>query len=312
MPRAGRGRLPQRPRAQLTPEAPATRTELADGQNLLPLILFRPLRLLLSSAQLRTARIALLKATHLPFVAAIAAYERYRGGDGASGRQGSRYPSLGPLMAPTRPNLGQQRTWRPPVVGVEAPSAATDDAALGERGAAERRGRARPARPSVEPGRTGRRSGPGTGDAGDGRCRAAGDCQGAQRADRAVDRHGRGVGSEVRDAVWGRGRVAPPTGSPQPGRDRRSRKRSRDWPGRRRGVFLRPGGLQAPQAPCAESVSSGGVPRACAAARRTKRLPSSCTNLPRWRPRGEKIMGRGRGRPGTRSDDASRPQQRAL
>jgi hypothetical protein len=43
--------------------------------NLLPLILLRPLRLFVSSERLRGARIALLKVTHFPFVAALVAYE---------------------------------------------------------------------------------------------------------------------------------------------------------------------------------------------------------------------------------------------
>jgi hypothetical protein len=44
-------------------------------QNLIPLFL-RPLRLFLPSERLRSARIVLLKATHLPWVGAIWAYER--------------------------------------------------------------------------------------------------------------------------------------------------------------------------------------------------------------------------------------------
>ncbi|KAL8871575.1 MAG: hypothetical protein Q9174_002622 [Haloplaca sp. 1 TL-2023] len=43
--------------------------------NLIPLILFRPLRLVTTSEQLRIARIVLLKATHMPYVAAIWIYE---------------------------------------------------------------------------------------------------------------------------------------------------------------------------------------------------------------------------------------------
>ncbi|KAK6422574.1 hypothetical protein LTR81_004734 [Elasticomyces elasticus] len=45
--------------------------------NLLPL-LFRPLRLFMSAEKLRTARIALLKATHWPFVGLILAWETSR------------------------------------------------------------------------------------------------------------------------------------------------------------------------------------------------------------------------------------------
>ncbi|KAI4129485.1 MAG: hypothetical protein LQ338_002202 [Usnochroma carphineum] len=43
--------------------------------NLLPLILFRPLRLCIPSEQLRNARIMLLRATHFPYVATIWIYE---------------------------------------------------------------------------------------------------------------------------------------------------------------------------------------------------------------------------------------------
>lgn len=43
--------------------------------NLIPLIFLRPLRLFLTSTQLRRMRIALLKFTHFPLVAAIVAYE---------------------------------------------------------------------------------------------------------------------------------------------------------------------------------------------------------------------------------------------
>ncbi|KAL8931022.1 MAG: hypothetical protein Q9208_000124 [Pyrenodesmia sp. 3 TL-2023] len=44
--------------------------------NLIPLILFRPLRLCISSEQLRNARIMVLRATHIPYVAAIWLYEK--------------------------------------------------------------------------------------------------------------------------------------------------------------------------------------------------------------------------------------------
>lgn len=44
-------------------------------QNLIPLVFIRPLRLCVPGEQLRRVRIALLKATHLPFIAAIWAYE---------------------------------------------------------------------------------------------------------------------------------------------------------------------------------------------------------------------------------------------
>ena len=44
-------------------------------QNLLPLLLFRPLRLCIPSEQMRSARIVLLKITHAPYIAAIWLYE---------------------------------------------------------------------------------------------------------------------------------------------------------------------------------------------------------------------------------------------
>ncbi|MCJ1339466.1 hypothetical protein MMC09_004756 [Bachmanniomyces sp. S44760] len=43
--------------------------------NLLPLVFFRPLRLCVPADRMRSARITLLKATHLPYVIAIWAYE---------------------------------------------------------------------------------------------------------------------------------------------------------------------------------------------------------------------------------------------
>ena len=44
-------------------------------QNLVPLILFRPMRLFVPADRLRNARIMLLKATHIPYVVAIWLYE---------------------------------------------------------------------------------------------------------------------------------------------------------------------------------------------------------------------------------------------
>jgi len=46
--------------------------------NLIPLLCLRPLRLVLSSEDHRRIRILLLKATHVPFVALIWVYERFR------------------------------------------------------------------------------------------------------------------------------------------------------------------------------------------------------------------------------------------
>lgn len=47
-------------------------------QNLIPLLCIRPLRLFLSAESIRRVRILLLRATHLPFVALIRAYEAIR------------------------------------------------------------------------------------------------------------------------------------------------------------------------------------------------------------------------------------------
>ncbi|KAF2744225.1 hypothetical protein M011DRAFT_193400 [Sporormia fimetaria CBS 119925] len=65
--------------------------------NLIPLGL-RPLRLFLSSERLRSARIVLLKATHLPFIAAIGAYEHFAGE-----KRGSRGVSIGGPETPGHP-----------------------------------------------------------------------------------------------------------------------------------------------------------------------------------------------------------------
>ncbi|KAK3174308.1 hypothetical protein OEA41_001552 [Lepraria neglecta] len=44
-------------------------------KNLIPLLLFRPLRVCLPSEQIRSARIVLLKVTHFPYIAGIWIYE---------------------------------------------------------------------------------------------------------------------------------------------------------------------------------------------------------------------------------------------
>lgn len=44
-------------------------------ENLIPLVVFRPLRLFITSENLRTGRIIVLKITHAPFVAIISTYE---------------------------------------------------------------------------------------------------------------------------------------------------------------------------------------------------------------------------------------------
>ncbi|KAK4237348.1 hypothetical protein C8A03DRAFT_34721 [Achaetomium macrosporum] len=68
--------------------------------NLLALVIFRPLRLFLpSDAKFRHARILLLKATHLPIVAAIEFYEWLRGtsarGTSYNGFRGPRHATIG-------------------------------------------------------------------------------------------------------------------------------------------------------------------------------------------------------------------------
>ncbi|KAF2473800.1 uncharacterized protein BDR25DRAFT_125097 [Lindgomyces ingoldianus] len=64
--------------------------------NLIPLVV-RPLRLMLPSERLRSARIILLKATHLPFVGAIWAYEQFT--DSRKRRPGA--PSISGPETPT-------------------------------------------------------------------------------------------------------------------------------------------------------------------------------------------------------------------
>jgi hypothetical protein len=71
--------------------------------NLLALVIFRPLRLFLpSDNKFRQARILLLKATHLPIVAAIEAYEWLRGASAKSGTQysGFRGPRHATIASP--------------------------------------------------------------------------------------------------------------------------------------------------------------------------------------------------------------------
>jgi hypothetical protein len=60
-------------------------------QNLIPLLCIRPMRLFLSAGTVRRVRIMLLRATHLPFVALIWAYEsKWR----QSKRQSSQLPPI--------------------------------------------------------------------------------------------------------------------------------------------------------------------------------------------------------------------------
>ncbi|KAI9679476.1 MAG: hypothetical protein M1817_005498 [Caeruleum heppii] len=80
-------------------------------KNLLPLILLKPLRLLIPSDRMRTARITLLKATHFPFVAAIWAYEQ---GYGRLARRvrSLRYSSGAPLSSSRRPQFTKHHSLR--------------------------------------------------------------------------------------------------------------------------------------------------------------------------------------------------------
>ncbi|KAI9842107.1 MAG: hypothetical protein M1837_007468 [Sclerophora amabilis] len=72
--------------------------------NLLQLIFLRPLRLFVSSDQLRGARIVLLKATHYPFVAMIRLVERTQQhvAAGRAGEASSRYQSSRPAASSSK------------------------------------------------------------------------------------------------------------------------------------------------------------------------------------------------------------------
>jgi hypothetical protein len=78
-------------------------------QNLIPLLI-RPFRLVLPSERLRSARIVLLKATHLPLVVAIWAYEQL-----ANARKHS--PSVPSFSGPQTPTQSK----RPPRLPVNEP-----------------------------------------------------------------------------------------------------------------------------------------------------------------------------------------------
>lgn len=79
--------------------------------NLLALVIFRPLRLFLpSDNKFRSARIMLLKATHLPIVAAIELYEWIRG----TALKGTQYNGFrGPRNAAALPSPAVKRLGRP-------------------------------------------------------------------------------------------------------------------------------------------------------------------------------------------------------
>ncbi|KAH7116085.1 hypothetical protein B0J11DRAFT_117124 [Dendryphion nanum] len=76
--------------------------------NLIPLVL-RPLRLLLPSERVRSARIILLKGTHAPFIAAIWAYEHFAGRGTAGGVSISGPETPTPTKGPVRYSLNPPR-----------------------------------------------------------------------------------------------------------------------------------------------------------------------------------------------------------
>ncbi len=82
-------------------------------QNLIPLLIFRPLRLFIPPDRLRSARIVLLKATHFPFVGAIWLYEgahRY-----FLGVDRHRQTIQGPSSTLKRPSLVRHDSLRSPL-----------------------------------------------------------------------------------------------------------------------------------------------------------------------------------------------------
>jgi len=124
----------------LIPTVVLTIARLTGLQNLIPLVI-RPLRLVLPSERLRGARIVLLKATHLPFVFAIWAFEHIAhartrdakvtsfGGPQTHAllKRPPRLPVNSPrlLMADAQSNLGrmQQMNWSHTRAGFTEPDA---------------------------------------------------------------------------------------------------------------------------------------------------------------------------------------------
>ncbi|OJJ45002.1 hypothetical protein ASPZODRAFT_134433 [Penicilliopsis zonata CBS 506.65] len=88
--------------------------------NLIPLLCIRPMRLFLSAGTVRRVRIVLLKATHLPFVALIVAYEA---GRRYVSRRNTVLPSMSTLPGDTRqastiqPDLSSRYSLRLPASG---------------------------------------------------------------------------------------------------------------------------------------------------------------------------------------------------
>ncbi|PYH49527.1 uncharacterized protein BP01DRAFT_80031 [Aspergillus saccharolyticus JOP 1030-1] len=73
--------------------------------NLIPLLCIRPLRLFLPAEHIRRVRIVLLRATHLPFVALIWAYESSRR---YVSRQNSQFPPTASTGGASRPSSSFQ------------------------------------------------------------------------------------------------------------------------------------------------------------------------------------------------------------
>ncbi|KAF2263356.1 hypothetical protein CC78DRAFT_465990 [Lojkania enalia] len=89
--------------------------------NLIPLIL-RPLRLVLPSERLRSARIIILKATHIPFVGAIWAYEQLARRDRSSGMVSISGPETPNALKRSLRHTGHAP--RPLTAGFQAPGEA--------------------------------------------------------------------------------------------------------------------------------------------------------------------------------------------
>ena len=83
--------------------------------------MLRPLRLVLPSERVRSARIVLLKATHAPFIAAIWAYEHFAGRTkaGAVSINGPETPTATPIKRALGSSMNPPR---PLAVGIPGPA----------------------------------------------------------------------------------------------------------------------------------------------------------------------------------------------
>lgn len=120
---------------------------LTSNKNLIPLLCIRPMRLFLSAETVRRVRIVLLRATHLPFVMLIWAYESSQGqrrrpttqlpplatarGHGPSALE----PHVNRCQDPHHPSVVE--VYRPGP-GIERTSVEQQDLDLGESGSTER------------------------------------------------------------------------------------------------------------------------------------------------------------------------------